>query len=81
MSRLSEMFARARAEGRVALMPFATVGYPDFETSIEIVKAMVAAGADAIELGIPFSDPLADDPTIQKASYAALQGHDARPRH
>ena len=74
MSRLSEMFARARAEGRVALMPFATIGYPDFETSIEIVKAMVAAGADAIELGIPFSDPLADGPTIQKASYAALQG-------
>jgi hypothetical protein len=58
----------------VALMPFATIGYPDFETSIEIVKAMVAAGADAIELGIPFSDPLADGPTIQKASYAALQG-------
>lgn len=74
MSRISEMFARARAEGRVALMPFATIGYPDFETSVQIVEAMVAAGADAIELGIPFSDPLADGPTIQKASYAALQG-------
>lgn len=74
LTRLQAMFARARAEGRIALMPFMTVGYPDLTTSIELVKAMVAAGADAIELGIPFSDPLADGPTIQKASYRALQG-------
>ncbi|HYM14837.1 MAG TPA: tryptophan synthase subunit alpha [Dehalococcoidia bacterium] len=74
MSRLNDLFARTRAEGRVALMPFMTVGYPDLATSIDLVKAMVAAGADAIELGIPFSDPLADGPTIQRASFAALQG-------
>jgi len=74
LTRLEAMFARSRGEGRIALMPFMTVGYPDLPTSIELVKAMVAAGADGIELGIPFSDPLADGPTIQKASYQALQG-------
>jgi tryptophan synthase alpha chain len=74
MSRISEAFARARAEGRVAFMPFMTVGYPDLETSFELMRAMVDAGADGIEVGIPFSDPLADGPTIQKASYKALQG-------
>lgn len=68
------MFARARAEGRIAFMPFATVGFPDFESSIDVVRAMVDGGADAIELGIPFSDPLADGPTIQRASTAALAG-------
>ena len=73
VSRIADAIMRARAEGRIALMPFMTVGYPDLETSIELVKAMVAAGADAIELGIPFSDPLADGPTIQRASYQALQ--------
>jgi tryptophan synthase alpha chain len=73
MSRIASAFARAKAEGRVAFMPFMTVGYPDFETSIELVRAMVDAGADGVELGIPFSDPLADGPTIQRASYAALQ--------
>ena len=73
MSRIAEMFARAKTDGRVALMPFMTVGYPDLETSIALVKAMVDAGADGIELGVPFSDPLADGPTIQKASYKALQ--------
>ncbi len=74
LNRIAATFARARAEGRVALMPFMTVGYPDLDTSVELVKAMVAAGADGIELGVPFSDPLADGPTIQRASYRALQG-------
>ena len=73
LSRIAQMFERSRAEKRVAVMPFMTVGYPDLDTSIELVKAMVAAGADAIELGVPFSDPLADGPTIQRASYQALQ--------
>jgi len=72
VSRLAAAFARARAEGRVALMPFMTVGYPDFEESVALVRGMVEAGADGIELGIPFSDPLADGPTIQRASTAAL---------
>src|SRR5262245_18372520 len=73
MSRISEMFARARNESRVAFMPFLTVGYPDLDTSFHLIRAMVDAGAEAIELGIPFSDPLADGPTIQKSSYRALQ--------
>ena len=73
MSRIEAAFARARAERRVAFLPFMTVGYPDVDTSVELVKAMVAAGADGVELGIPFSDPLADGPTIQKASYQALK--------
>jgi len=73
MSRIAEAFARSRAEGRVAFFPFMTVGFPDLETSLELVKAMVEAGADGIELGIPFSDPLADGPTIQRATYRALQ--------
>jgi len=71
--RITQAFERAKAEGRIALMPFLTVGYPDFETSLDIIKAMVDAGADGIELGIPFSDPLADGPMVQKASYIALQ--------
>lgn len=73
MSRIDDMFARVRAEGRVALMPFLTVGYPDFETSIELMQAMVEAGADGLEIGIPFSDPLAEGPTIQRSSFHALQ--------
>jgi len=74
LNRIAEAFARSRAEGRVALLPFMTVGYPDLETCVALVRAMVDAGADGIELGIPFSDPLADGPTIQRASYQALQG-------
>ena len=73
MSRISETFARARAEKRVAFMPFMTAGYPDLDTSFELIRAMVDAGADGIEVGIPFSDPLADGPTIQRSSYRALQ--------
>jgi tryptophan synthase alpha chain len=73
VSQIAASFARTRAEGRVALWPFMTVGYPDLETSYRLVRAMVEAGADGIELGVPFSDPLADGPTIQKSSYAALR--------
>lgn len=73
MSRLEAALARARAEGRIALMPFMTAGFPDLETTVQLIKAMAEAGADGIEVGIPFSDPLADGPTIQRASYAALR--------
>jgi tryptophan synthase alpha chain len=73
VSRIEGTLARAKAEGRIAFMPFATAGYPDLEASIAIVKAMVAGGADAIELGIPFSDPLADGPSVQRASHGALE--------
>jgi tryptophan synthase alpha chain len=55
-------------------MPYFTLGYPDYETSLEVVAACAEAGADLMELGIPFSDPLADGPTIQESSQAALRG-------
>ena len=61
-----------RAAGRTAVIPYITVGYPDLATTEELVPALAAAGADLIELGIPFSDPLADGVTIQRASHAAL---------
>jgi tryptophan synthase alpha chain len=57
---------------RAALIPFFVIGDPDFDTSLEIVKAAIDAGADILELGIPFSDPIADGPTIQKADVRAL---------
>lgn len=67
-----EAFRAARAEGRPALIVYWPVGYPDFETSIRIVLALARAGADLIELGLPFSDPLADGPVIQRATQRAL---------
>jgi tryptophan synthase alpha subunit len=73
MNRIDELFQRTRAEGRIAFMPFMTAGFPDVAASEAIMRAMVAGGADGIEIGIPFSDPLADGPTIQRASYAALR--------
>jgi tryptophan synthase alpha chain len=73
MSRIGEMFARTRAEKRGAFMPFLTVGFPSVDETVALAQAMVAGGADGLELGIPFSDPLADGPAIQRSSYAALQ--------
>lgn len=58
---------------RAALIPFFVIGDPDFDTSLEIVKKAIDSGADVLELGIPFSDPIADGPTIQKADIRALQ--------
>ena len=71
--RLSAAFRRARDEGRAALVPFVTVGYPSVEATLKIVPELEAAGADVIELGVPFSDPLAEGPTIQKSSQHALE--------
>ncbi|MBI4219271.1 MAG: tryptophan synthase subunit alpha [Chloroflexi bacterium] len=65
-------FASAKSRGRTAIVPFLTVGYPDVETSIAAIRAVVEAGADAVELGVPFSDPLAEGPTIQRSSFHAL---------
>lgn len=70
--RIAAAFARTRAESRAALMPFMTAGFPDPETSLEIARAYVDAGADLIELGVPFSDPLADGPVIHDAATRAL---------
>lgn len=66
-------FARAHAEGRATFMPFFSIGYPDLPASLDVIAALAGAGADAIEIGMPFSDPLADGPTIQHASQIALQ--------
>lgn len=72
MSRLETRFAALRAHGRSAFVPFITAGDPDFETSLEILRGLPAIGADAIELGMPFSDPMADGPAIQESSTRAL---------
>jgi tryptophan synthase alpha chain len=72
MSRIQATFERLRGEGRTALVPFVTAGDPDLEVSLELMQRMVAAGADLIELGVPFSDPIADGPVIQRATERAL---------
>lgn len=72
-TRISRRFAACAAAGRPALVTFVTAGDPDLETSLEIVRALPAAGADVIELGMPFSDPMADGPAIQAAGQRALK--------
>jgi tryptophan synthase alpha chain len=73
-SRIGDTFARLKREGRVALLPYLTVGFPDVETTLAGVPALVRGGADLIELGMPFSDPMADGVTIQRANQRALEG-------
>lgn len=73
-SPLARCFSRCRAADRAALIPFLTCGYPDGPQSLRLLQEMARAGADIIELGIPFSDPLADGPTIQRSSFQALEG-------
>jgi len=70
--RIAKAFAAARAEGRCALIPYVVAGYPDAETSLRIAIAAADAGADLLEVGLPFSDPLADGATLQRASGVAL---------
>ncbi|HEY0291185.1 MAG TPA: tryptophan synthase subunit alpha [Hansschlegelia sp.] len=70
--RIDARFALAAREGRAALVTFVTAGDPDHETSLEIVRALPGAGADVIELGMPFTDPMADGPAIQAAGLRAL---------
>jgi tryptophan synthase alpha chain len=72
-NRIETAFARVRDEGRVGVIPYVTVGFPELADTVPIVTAIEAAGADIIELGVPYSDPLADGPSIQAASYRALQ--------
>jgi len=73
LERIAAAFASAKEGGRAALMPYFTLGYPDPETSLDVVEAIARAGADLIELGFPFSDPLADGPTIQHSTQVALE--------
>src|SRR3954447_8629127 len=72
MSRIAETFARLREEGRPGLVTYTTAGDPDLPRSAEILKALDGAGADVLEVGVPFSDPLADGPVIQRATERAL---------
>jgi tryptophan synthase alpha chain len=77
---MQEVFAATRARNEIALIPYVTAGYPSIAASLDFVQAAAAAGADAVEIGLPFSDPVADGPTIQFASHEALQaGFRTRP--
>ncbi len=71
--KIQQAFHSARQSGRAALMPYFTLGYPSPAASLEVVEALARSGADLIELGVPFSDPLADGPTIQQSTHTALQ--------
>jgi len=73
MSKITDKFAQLNASGQKALIPFVSAGDPDLATTRELVLEMERRGADIVELGVPFSDPIADGPTIQKASQRALQ--------
>jgi tryptophan synthase alpha chain len=73
MNRIERVFAQQRAAGRTVLIPYVTVGDPSLRATDAILDALVVAGADLIELGVPFSDPMADGPVIQKSSERALR--------
>jgi tryptophan synthase alpha chain len=74
MTRIDDTFARLKAEGKKAFVAYVMAGDPDHETALEIVKGLPGAGVDIIELGMPFTDPMADGPTIQLAGQRALDG-------
>lgn len=79
MNRIDAKFAQLRKEGQAALIPFVTAGDPDLATTLEVLRALEKGGADGIELGVPFSDPMADGPTIQRASERALKAGASLP--
>jgi len=73
MTALGDVLAKARADGRAALIGYLPVGYPDVDTSIAAMRAMVAGGCDVIEVGVPYSDPVMDGPVIQRATEHAVR--------
>lgn len=73
IERITQAFQQAKARGRAALMPYFTLGYPTPQDSLDVIETLACSGADLIELGVPFSDPLADGPTIQHSTHVALQ--------
>lgn len=75
MSRIAATFEALKRQGRKALIPFITAGDPDPKLTVPLMHALAKAGADVIELGVPFSDPMADGPVIQRSSERALQHH------
>jgi tryptophan synthase alpha chain len=75
VNRIDATFAKLGAAGRTALIPYVTAGDPSLAATLPIMRALVAAGADVVELGVPFSDPMADGPVIQRASERALAQH------
>jgi len=80
INRIDAEFADLRRSGRTALIPFVCAGDPDLRTTLKILRVLERSGADLIELGVPFSDPMADGPTIQRASERALRGGTSLPR-
>src|SRR5512136_70449 len=70
---IAAMFATAKAQNRAAFLPYYPIGYPTYPTSLDAIAAMAEVGVDGFEIGIPFSDPLADGPTIQAATQVALE--------
>src|SRR6266542_3336759 len=73
MCRITKTFTALHTQNRKALIPFVTAGDPDQEITVPLMHALVEAGADVIELGVPFSDPMADGPVIQRSSERALK--------
>src|SRR5215218_1158596 len=69
---IAETFAQLREKKQIAFMPFIPAGYPDLDTTAKLLPAIEAAGANIVEIGIPFSDPIADGPVVQEAFTAAL---------
>ena len=74
MLSISESFAQRRGEGRATLVPYVTSGFPSRSATVDVLAGLAEAGGDVLELGIPFSDPLADGPTIQESTFRALEG-------
>src|SRR5215213_9200311 len=70
---IAALFVGAKAQNRAAFLPYFPIGYPNYATSLDVIEAMAAEGVDGFEIGMPFSDPLADGPVVQAATQLALE--------